>query len=278
MTPYDKMRWEAEQLGEGVHRIVCPFCLGGSSGEKSLSLGVAADGSMFFRCFRANCAKSGGKTPRGPKHSKPPRYYTGETVSLDDDRKLWFQERFGFVPGDTRYSPFSDRYVYAVRGPRDFVLRGHVARSFNGEEPKVLTYNERPDEPFVGWSCSPHYSAATGPIVVVEDWVSAEKIGVAGGVGVALNGTYMSQAAANEIAECALDRRVVFALDRDAFAKCVRLAADYGGLFKRRPRVWRLREDLKYEPIDVIVRAMGDDDYNDFGDEWARAADRPRLH
>lgn len=277
MTPYDRLRWEAERLGEGTHRISCPWCLGGSTGERSLSLGVSASGSIYFRCFRAQCGKSGGK--RGAVTAKkPPRYFTAHTEHLSAERATWFHDKFGFVPASTRYATFLDRYVYTMWEPRGHKARGFIARSFGDQEPKALTYNERPDEPFIGWSLSPLYVDGVAPIVLVEDWVSSEKVAAAGGIGVCLSGTYLSGDAALEIAECALERRVVIALDRDAFAKGVKMAADYGGLFKQRPRVWRLKEDLKYVPASVIVRAMDDDDCNDFGDEWARTENSSSVH
>lgn len=277
VTPYERLRWEAERLGEGVHRIVCPWCSGGSTGEASLSLGVSASGSLYFRCFRSSCGVAGGKRDQVTTRRKEPRYYTGETEILSPKRMGWFHERFGFVPPDTRYAPHHDRYVYAMRGP-EYKLRGYLARSFSGDEPKVLTYVEKPDEPFIGWALSPTFGSGTSPIVVVEDWVSSEKVSMAGAIGVCLSGTYLSPDAALELAERAFDRRVIFALDNDAFAKGVAMAGKYRGLLRQPPRVWRLKEDLKYVPFNVIERAISNDDCNDFGDEWARTENPESLH
>lgn len=277
LSPYDRLRWEAERLGAGTHRIACPWCLGGSDGERSLSLGVAASGSIYFRCFRSTCGKSGGKKG-AVVAKKPPRYFTANTEHLSPERAQWFMEKFGFVPCSTRYAPFLDRYVYTMWEPQGTKSRGYIARSFGDLEPKALTYNERPDEPFIGWSVSPLYIPGDAPIVIVEDWVSSEKVAAAGGVGVTLSGTHLSGDGALEIAENAKDRRVVIALDKDAFAKGVGIASLYGGLFGRRPRVWRLDKDLKYVDVGVIQRAMNDDDCNDFGDEWARGANSQSVH
>jgi hypothetical protein len=274
MTPYERLQWHAETLGEGTHRVTCPWCLGGSKSEQSLSLGVSASGSLYFRCFRANCGKSGGKFLESRITKRPPRYFTAETRFMEPPRQQWFIDKFGFCPTDTRYAPHMDRYIYTVRGPRGRA-RGYVARSFSGAEPKVLTYNEHPAEPFIGWALQPHMHE--GSIVIVEDWVSAEKVSIHG-IGVALNGTHMGVDIACEIAEYSLNRPVIFALDRDAFAKSVEFASKYGGMFKQRPRVWRLKEDLKYVSSDVIERALSDNNCNDFGDDWARGADRQGVH
>jgi hypothetical protein len=274
MTPYEKLQWHAETLGEGTHRVMCPWCTGGSKSEQSLSLGVSASGTLYFRCFRANCGKSGGKFIEANVTKKPPRYFTAECRFMETERQQWFVDKFGFCPTDTRYAPLMDRYIYTVRGPRG-KGRGFIARSFSGAEPKVLTYNERPGEPFIAWALQPRTDL--GPIVVVEDWVSAEKVSQVA-IGVALNGTHMGMDAACEIAEHSLSRPVIFALDRDAFAKSVQYASKYGGMFKNRPRVWRLDKDLKYVPTDVIERAISDDNLNDFGDDWARSADRTGVH
>ena len=45
----------------GQHRIICPTCNGGSTGERSLAVHVEDDGkSAAWMCHRANCEWSGG--------------------------------------------------------------------------------------------------------------------------------------------------------------------------------------------------------------------------
>lgn len=167
-----------------------------------------------------------------------------------------------------------DRYIYTVRSP-SLAVRGYIARSFSGASPKVLTYNELPGDPFIGW-------AGKGPVtVIVEDWVSAEKIvasvGFAGAV--ALNGTYLSLEMVREIHETSDGGQVILALDKDAWAKSIGYLQQYGNMFNPRLRVWRLEDDLKYVPAELIKKAILDDRPDFTADtQHYRTTDYPGNH
>lgn len=255
MTPYQVLNWEASTRGAGAYRLVCPDCRGGTDSEKCLTLVVDTMGQMAFRCYRSSCGFGGGNRQTLVTDSKvrEPRYFTADTVSLSEDRKSWFDHKFGFVPPDTLYAPHMDRYVYTVRGPTG-AARGHIARSFAGAVPKVLTYWEATTEPFIGWCVD--VSQEDAPLVIVEDWLSAEKVYETGAAhALALNGTYLSLEMVREIIET-VKGQVILALDRDAWPKALKYRKDLGDLFSPAMKVWRLDEDLKYESLDRIREAV----------------------
>jgi len=152
-----------------------------------------------------------------------------------------------------------DRYVYTVRDPIG-VPRGHIARSLTGATPKVLTYDERPDQPFIGWVRSETSEA----VVIVEDWISAEKLGASTATGVALNGTHLSLEMVTEIQVNSGGKPVCLALDRDAYGKSIGYLQRYGDLFSPRLRVAWLEVDIKHVPFGQIERAIKSGTF-DFG-------------
>lgn len=271
MNHRDRIALLAAEHTPGDYRELCPACEGGTSREKSLALRVYVGGAWGATCFRASCgwyARTDGSHQRA---SKEPRYFTAERHELTDEQKAFFIRKFGFVPQDTFYSPYNDRFVYRVSGPH-FEPRGWVARSFSGDSPKVLTYVEKPDQPFIGYTGPMNKSFVDFDLVIVEDWISCEKVGQARGSAVSLNGCALTTPILQELVKVCNQghgARPIFAVDADAYAKSLRWLADYGGLFVRTPRVWKLKEDLKYVRQTVIRRALENADYNDFTADWA---------
>ena len=271
MTPYQVIQFEASTRGSGAHRIVCPQCGGGADKERSLSLTVDNAGQSSFRCFRASCGWSGGQRLQNVRR-KEPRYLTTDTVSLSEDKERALQHAYGFVPADTVYAPLLDRFVYRVTGP-EMQHRGYIARSMSGAMPKVLTFNERPEEPFIGWAFVRDEPHVGNPIVIVEDWISAEKIAASGAAdAVALNGTHLTLEMVRELLEEATDQ-VILALDRDAYPKALKYAALYADLFSPRMRVWKLDKDLKYETFERIREGIAGNDF-----DFTRATDYTRSY
>lgn len=183
-----------------------------------------------------------------------PRYFTAETKLVSDGQRNWFYDTFGYEPPDLLYAAYQDRFVYAVRGPEGS-HRGVIARSFSGNLPKSLSYKYL-EEPFIGWAGS---EAAHGPTVVVEDWVSAEKVAQAGLLAVALNGTLLSNDRAYEIELVSARRRAptVLAFDADAFGRSLEYQVHYPWL-----KAARLKIDLKYEPLERIKKVFQSGNYD----------------
>jgi hypothetical protein len=154
----------------------------------------------------------------------------------------------------------SGRILLPVRGPEQ-QARGFVARDVTGTlSPKVLTYKAI-DEPFIHWTYS--WPEGDEDLVIVEDWFSAQKVcGIENARAIALNGTYCSPGAMEEIVANAGKSQVHVALDRDAFAKGVKLAYDLAITLSRPVFSWRLGQDLKYVRYDRIERALREREFD----------------
>lgn len=243
---------------EGTTRTVCPMCMGGSDQEETFVATRYASGEVSGRCFRATCAFGVGAKGTPPASKiKPPRYYTRPTRFPTAAHAELIEDRFGLETGTVdSYSEHEDRFVLPVTGPLR-QRRGVVAYSLSGAVPKSLTYNELPAEPFMHWA----EGACLEPVVIVEDWFSAEKVAAAGGVGVAIMGTYLSSEMVAELAQCRSP--AVIAFDFDAFGTAVKYKERYAEQFPEGLRVWRLKRDLKYEPIERIQEAFaGKEDFH----------------
>lgn len=235
----------------------CPKC----QRAESWSVWLGKSGEPMGTCHRALC--SYGTRPIGtaigilPPKKKEPRYYTRPIRSLTTSQEELIKDRFGIhVPEVGGYNEADDRFILPVYGPIGHNRRGSIAYSFSGGVPKSLTYNEKPEEPFV------HYAGGFigNGAVIVEDWFSAEKVSMAGAAGAAIMGTNLTQAMVTELAENA-DAPVYLALDRDAYHKTIGYIAKYREQFPLGLYAWSLRVDLKYETTDRIKRAL-DGDYD----------------
>lgn len=213
-------------------------------------------GEISWRCFRASCGASGGRTAVRPVSAKPARAYTGPSRLLNMDELTFLRNKYHLSNINFwRVSPTGDRFLIPVRGPGGR-LRGVVARSFSGALPKALTYVHVTDEPFIGWLFPERQTQDL--VVVVEDLVSAARIAQAGATGVALVGCHLGLPAAVEIADVAGTRQVVLALDADAFANSIKLSAQYHHLFWPPLLVARLQRDLKDETEEAVENFLDD--------------------
>lgn len=236
-------------------RMVCPECGGGSEKEKSFSYIAQSfpHDIMAGICWRASCGHKVGNPLRlaGPIARPERRHFTADTEMLDTEKAEWFLKTFGYEHPDLLYAPYLDRFIYTVRSATGR-SRGVIARSFSGAKPKSLSYPTEWDVPFIGWNGLSESSY----VVIVEDWVSSEKLAVAGALAVSLQGTNFSLQMATEVAEVAAGRKVILALDADAYGKSLEIALKHGAAFSPCLRVWRLGMDLKYEPVERIRKAL----------------------
>lgn len=224
---------------------------------------------MHWRCFRATCGTAGG--PRGVQSvfaaiKREPRYFTRPIEPLTTLQHDLIEGKFGIHPGQLEgYDVIADRLVLGIYGPAGYNRRGVLAYSLSGAKPKSLTYNEKPDEPFI------HYAgdAANQPHgqVIVEDWFSAEKVAMTRlARGVCINGTFLEQGMISELVETAAGGPTWVALDRDAYTKTLLYLSRFreqfpGGLF-----AWSLAKDLKYETTERIREALVDGKVDFTGD------------
>lgn len=216
------MEFQATELEPGQSvRLVCPFCGGGGTNEKCLSLTHTDDGALLFHCYRANCGASGrlGGSRRlvhtRPKPAKPSRVKENIEHRMEC---LYFHGRaWGMTAAQLHalgamYDPETDRLALPIWSPQK-ILRGRVLRVWPDSKvlPKTLTWLYE-DVPVTSW-----FGENWSGVVVVEDIPSAMRIARMGYRAVALNGTHMTDDAVEE-----LDRNadsVLWALDPDATSK-----------------------------------------------------------
>lgn len=242
----------ASELEDGASvREVCPFCNGGSSGERSLNVSVR-DGAILWNCHRASCLEKGGvgegcklvRTSQGEERKPRVTPYDGELVNLTTEWKDYLAQKIGWQgwhleEGRPMLAHDENRVAFPIFSPMG-VRRGWVLRSYEPfDKYKALTRMDV-EEPHLSYyrpNNTPH-------VVVVEDIPSAVRASRYADA-VALCGGGLSLDYAGEIAEHY--ESVVWALDADATQTAIRLHMQYGILFKGRSHVLVLERDLKDE-------------------------------
>jgi hypothetical protein len=273
-------------LGSGLEygqsmRTLCPFCGGGRSLERSLSITREA-GGLLYHCHRASCDESGfvGTGTHGSacdpysdlaycqRASNP---YRGELNPLQDRDYEYFEKRFDlvFLPpyAIQRTSMFDNdaQYVMSLNDYRGYT-RGFAVRrgGWSGEpktpgkventSPKTKTFLDTP-RAFAQHIQRPRLPMDDGEtVVVVEDYISALKVAQDGWIGVALMGTTMNGDRAREIYQLR-PTEVVIALDKDATENAFRMAREWG-LSWPKTRVAMLEQDLKDTSKDDITEVL----------------------
>lgn len=242
----------ASELEDGeTVREVCPFCQGGSGGEKSLNVTVD-QGAILWNCHRASCLEAGGvgsgKLVRTSERREPRKAritpYEGELAYLTDEWKEYLAQKIGWKEwhleeGRPMLAPEDNRVAFPIFSPMG-LRRGWVLRSYEPyDKYKALTRMDI-EEPHLSYyrpNNTPH-------VVVVEDIPSAVRASRYADA-VALCGGGLGLDYAMEVA--AHYRSVVWALDADATATAIRLNRQFGMLFKDRSSVLVLERDLKDE-------------------------------
>ena len=259
MEPYLELAvWADIHLAKGEkQRILCPWCNGGNSKEKSLSVVHNEDGSLWWRCFRASCGSMGSRGASGLRSLRAkradPRPFVGPLNNLSEAMYDFFNKTFGLERpsierAGIRYAPEQDRFFFLCLSPSN-KERGSVLRSFSGATPKTLVYRTAVTEPFIGW----HKEGAVprGPLVIVEDTLSGLKVHQAGGSACVLNGTYLNYQMATEISETWYEGDVYLALDVGTMQLMLKYKTKYDILIGPM-KIWRLEADLKYESTESI--------------------------
>lgn len=258
MSTVPEVLLEAALLEADVQmRIVCPFCRGGSTGERCMSIVRTAEGTVKYICHRANCGLAGRSNTSAYEASgqaaQPPRLSTRE-VKLRPlerrERKLiseaWDMNEIECRPGQWSWDDNTDRLAMPVFGYNG-LLRGLMLRSLTGEAPKVLAVKWEAG-PFLSWYYA--NSAATRVLhrlLVVEDIPSAVKVSyiyTPFSRVCALNGTHISQEGLGELIGGGFSNNVVLALDEDASEKALVYSRELA-LHLGRVRVLLLHRDLK---------------------------------
>lgn len=232
----------------------CPRCLGGQDKESSLSVGMTGEGLLWWRCHRASCNFRGGwrggmPGGEGTAPVKARSSYTYQTQRLPEDVALMLAERL-HVPVETfgetgwSYTP-----AYAGRGRRVMIpirdpsgsRRGFIFRSYWGDTPKAMNEILPDTGESIAWFRASRYGTT---VVVVEDAPSAHRLMCAGMDAVALLGTTINEARAEEIVKAGF-KKAIIVLDNDATDQAIKQALympRYSGLFNVKPLD---KEDLK---------------------------------
>lgn len=214
---------KAQKRDGGV--MVCPFCGGGSRKRRTLSVNLR-DGVWLWLCHRATCAAKGA-IPGDPRDLLAPKDGTAfEPRVLLEPLRLpalgeQIADRVVSLIGDA-LGPFAARYGLRVLETDPSVHAWEVC-GFNGNhlgwvtrdaDKNVKTWRAV-DGPFYGFFRPEDY-APRGPLVLVEDCLSAALLAHEGIPAVSLMGTNLSNEAANDIVLWAKDHaQIVVALDPD---------------------------------------------------------------
>lgn len=221
--------------------MVCPFCGGGSDGERSMSIKLSEEnGLLLYHCFRANCPAAGvigntGTVVRTTRQA-PPTWQPYDCSGFDThclpryavDRL--FEWGISAQATGIKWDPATDRMALPVYGPLED-LRGYVLRAVDSRRPKVLSARLRNDVPFQHWTRGGYRDVEPSRLYVVEDIPSAERLRYVGRNAVALLGCTPSDDALDELGSVTRRRgrqQLVIALDPDATQAALRLVSKYG--------------------------------------------------
>lgn len=226
----------ALELGESV-RMVCPFCGGGSTNEKSLVLTHTDDGALLFICHRDHCGIRGslggvsgvrsldvGVQPRNRLRPEPQSGVLAlgllDVEAPEQRDACMIAWHLKYVPSGWGWSRRLQRVAMPVLSPTSLV-RGYVCRQLDPREPgpKTLNYKDVFDQPWLHWG----YGSNARRVWIVEDIPSCERLFQVGETACALMGTYASADVLEEILAVAKGRPLIVALDKDAIKSSVTL-------------------------------------------------------
>jgi len=241
----------------------CPFCDGGTSHEKSFSITRECHG-ILYHCFRATCHAAGfipaiAGTAVAAKRERQ-RHFTRPLSGLPIGVRRFLYEEYELGRQDVdmarwKYDYTRNRLYMPIITEQGWDA-GAVSKALDGSKPKSLTYFW---SPLYRLHVAPSEVDA-GPIVVVEDQISAAKVARQARC-VALLGTSMSPEVAQRLA--LLSTKVIVALDADTWSHSrsigYNMKQKYGLLFENFSVV-RLSNDPKAmtdkEIREVILSAM----------------------
>lgn len=247
---------EAALLGTDVQtRIVCPFCQGGSTGERCMSIVRTAAGDVKYICHRSNCGIVGrSNTPNSvvAESAQPPRPIRPVRLGAIPEKlydNIWYKwsiprslvKALGWKWDDT-----SNRLAMTVYGPTGS-LRGLVLRTLEPDvTPKVLNVQWEQDSTFLAWHKADDVWGPHRGVVLVEDIPSAVRVAELGIYthAVSLNGTHISDSIVEELRSNCASGEIILALDEDASEKALEYARKLN-LVLGRIRVILLMRDFK---------------------------------
>lgn len=188
---YQKMKTQIDEIKllgstldyqQTTRDIECPWC---HHHERGTML-TRVDNGLLYKCYHASCpvggqtlfiGMTGGWCSNNVCEPKSPKQYTKDTVPLDSDSGPIIANRTGLTAHELRsagvaYVPENNTYIMPIL---DFFGReiGVVERAYWDRKPKAITYWHNTEAPKLHWT----HTVRQGPIVAVEDWASAERVG-----------------------------------------------------------------------------------------------------
>lgn len=252
---------------------LCPWCGGGTEKERAFAITRTSEAEAVYKCHRASCGRAGRLAVWGFKlrqisdnsaeerKSFTPRLHTAPTRELGEEwaaelLDLYEIRRDEAVGAEWRVELGSGLLVLPVRSPNGMVRGVEVRRSKvqipHVQAPKTDSHRVL-DEPWLGW----YRTIETGPVVLVEDAISALKVSRHFQVA-CLHGSHITLEMLLEVLEITgVKQEIILALDRDATSKALKFIVEWRFLapnFRAVP----LSKDLKYSTdleIEEILRA-----------------------
>jgi len=254
---------EGQDLEPGQSaRMVCPFCGGGTSRERSLSIKRDEEtGLILYHCFRGNCSEAGvlggSRSLIRIRQPDAKAFVPWDNSGLMEIGQLDMVpvgvlsqvREWGLDPYMTRWywDGRDDRICMPILGPLSD-LRGYVRRAYRKDaSAKALIGRVVDDHPLVAyhWVDGVLRNEWESMLVCVEDIPSAERLRRAGVNSVALLGCTPSDEVLEELGLWARrkDYTVVFALDADASAQAIKLHRRFS--MRSKTTVRFLEKDVK---------------------------------
>ncbi len=246
--------------GEQVTGILCPYCQGGHSKERTFSI-KREKIIVKFICHRGSCGQQGevlivGAYLQPAQIVKKPYIMAPKLKPLNDAQYELLLSRFGFSKDECIQAPWlwdndKDRLWLPIHNLRQTDHLGYTLRSFQSHvKRKALTIVDSQTEPVADWNIRDSQSKT---LIIVEDQLSARKVYRQFNC-VALLGTHLSEALVRQI-KIADFNTIVLCLDKDAFSTGLKHKKRYDELFAefivKQPQI-----DLKYlsnEEIKTLV-------------------------
>jgi hypothetical protein len=254
-------KYSSLQAGVSLSGEVCPKCLGGRRGEKSLSVSKSVGGfpKLLWKCHRNSCKFKGQHTllsisdtlisnnipsvPQKPKinFERTPldtsgriRLYTNyylsdKEIDLSGLEHTYYRDEFQPYYKDEFQQAVTAQYeegrcVIPLKN-RDFTIAGYnlyAQNKYSVSGPKSIIVKEKDPMGVIWFNC---YSGPSGKVIIVEDCYSAIRASKYMNA-VALLGTYLSPENVRELKSFNM-ARYFLALDSDAQKSMVETILKY---------------------------------------------------
>ncbi len=259
-----ELRQAVRALSAGLYvddtiQETCPACLGGTSGDLSLSLTRVNEG-VLYNCYRALCNFRGFEGATYAISNKPnkkqfkPKKFTAATGLLKSQHYSFMEEKYELSTYDLDKNGFKriperDSYMMPTMNERGYVT-GCIDRAFWGRKPKTILYKFM-DFPSLSFAYRPE-SIQGKPVLLVEDVLSSIKASKFMPTA-ALLGTNISEKEINYLKK--ITDTIWIALDNDATEKSIAYKRKYNLYFKEL-KIIPLFKDIKDMQLNEIQEIL----------------------